>query len=53
MSLAGELGERGHDAAPVEGRRSQFDVVADGNVVFSKEREHRFPEVDEILSALS
>ena len=53
MSLAGELGERGHDAEPVEGRRSQFDVVADGNVVFSKEREHRFPELDEILGALA
>ena len=52
MSLAGELSERGHDAEPIEGRRSQFDVVADGNVVFSKEREHRFPEVDEILAAL-
>jgi hypothetical protein len=53
VSLAAELGERGHDAEPIEGRRSQFDVVADGNVVFSKEREHRFPEVDELLAALS
>jgi hypothetical protein len=52
VSLAAELAARGHDAAPVEGRRSQYDVVADGNVVFSKEREHRFPEVDEILAAL-
>jgi Rdx family len=53
VSLAAELGERGHDAEPIEGRRSQFDVVADGNVVFSKEREHRFPELDELLAALS
>ena len=53
MSLAKDLGAQGHDAAPVEGRRSQFDVVADGNVVFSKEREHRFPELDEILGALA
>ena len=52
MSLAGELDSRGHDAQPVEGRRSQFDVVVDGTVVFSKEREHRYPEVDEILTAL-
>ena len=53
MSLAGELGERGHEAEALEGRRSQFDVVADGNVVFSKEREHRFPELDEIVVALA
>ena len=52
MSLAGELGTRGHEARPVEGARSQFDVVADGEVVFSKQREHRFPELDEILAAL-
>jgi Rdx family len=52
VSLAGDLSQRGHETQPVEGRRSQFDVVADGNVVFSKEREHRFPEVDEILAAL-
>jgi hypothetical protein len=53
VSLAEELGTRGHDAEPIEGRRSQFDVVADGNVVFSKEREHRFPELDELLAALA
>ena len=52
MSLAEDLGKHGHEAQPVEGRRSQFDVVADGNVVFSKQQEHRFPEVDEILAAL-
>jgi hypothetical protein len=52
VSIAGELSAQGHDAEPIEGRRSQFDVVADGSVVFSKEREHRFPELDEILAAL-
>jgi hypothetical protein len=52
VSLARDLGAQGHDAEPIEGRRSQFDVVADGRVVFSKEREHRFPELDEILAAL-
>jgi len=31
----------------------QFDVVADGEVVFSKQREGRFPEEDEILAALT
>jgi hypothetical protein len=28
-------------------------VVADGEIVFSKQREGRFPEHDEILAALS
>ena len=52
MSLASELEQKGHDAAAVEGQRSQFDVVADGAVIFSKQREHRFPEHDEILAKL-
>jgi predicted nicotinamide N-methyase len=52
VSLATKLGTRGHDAQAVEGRRSQFDVVVDGDVVFSKEREHRFPELDEVLAKL-
>jgi len=52
VRLASELAAQGHDAEPIEGRRSQFDVVAGGSVVFSKEREHRFPELDEILAAL-
>jgi hypothetical protein len=53
VSLATELEHNGHAAAAIEGRRSQFDVVADGKVVFSKEREHRFPDADEILVALT
>ena len=53
MSLAQELESHGHAARAVEGARSQFDVVVEGDVVFSKEREHRFPEHDEILGALS
>jgi hypothetical protein len=52
VSLASELEQNGHDAAAVEGERSQFDVVADGAVIFSKQREHRFPEHDEILAKL-
>ena len=52
MSLASELEGRGHDAQAVTGRRSQFDVFADGELVFSKQREHRFPELDEVLGAL-
>jgi hypothetical protein len=36
----------------IEGAKSQFDVLADGNLVFSKQREGRFPEPAEILAAL-
>jgi predicted Rdx family selenoprotein len=41
-----------HTAEAVPGEKSQFDVVADGNVIFSKQREGRFPEEDEIITAL-
>jgi hypothetical protein len=52
VSLAQQLDRSGHDAAALEGRRSQFDVLADGTLLFSKEQEHRFPEADEILAKL-
>ena len=35
------------------GRKGQFDVVADGNVLFSKEDKGRFPEDGEILTRLA
>ncbi len=41
-----------HQAEIVEGAKSQFDVLADGRLVFSKQKQGRFPEVDEIISAL-
>ena len=41
-----------HEAEVVEGAKSQFDVLADGRLVFSKQKEGRFPEVDEIISSL-
>jgi Rdx family. len=47
------LTEEGHDATVVEGAKSQYDVVADGTLVFSKQREGRFPEEDEIVAALA
>lgn len=53
MSLATELNANGHDAEPVSGQKSQFDVVADGTLVFSKQAEGRFPEHDEILAKLA
>jgi len=42
-----------HEADVVSGEKSQFDVLADGRLVFSKQREGRFPEYDEIIRALS
>jgi len=36
----------------IGGHRGIFDVYCDDRLVFSKHREHRFPENDEILNAL-
>ena len=47
------LGAGGHAASIVEGEKSQFDVLADGELVFSKQREGRFPEEDEVLKLLA
>jgi Rdx family len=52
VSLANELSARGHDAHALEGAKSQFDVIADGTLVFSKQAEGRFPEDDEVLTKL-
>jgi hypothetical protein len=46
------LNDAGHEARAVEGKKSQYDVVADGSIVFSKQNEGRFPEDDEIVGAL-
>jgi len=46
------LNDSGIPASISEGANSQFDVVSDGELVFSKQREGRFPEEDEILAAL-
>jgi predicted Rdx family selenoprotein len=42
-----------HEAEAVSGEKSQFDVVADGKLIFSKQKEGRFPEHEEIIRALS
>jgi hypothetical protein len=47
-----ELRGQGFDAEDIEGETSQFDVVAGGELVFSKEQQGRFPEPDEILDVL-
>ena len=47
------LTESGHEAFAVEGGKSQYDVVADGSIVFSKQREGRFPDDDEVVTLLA
>jgi selT/selW/selH-like putative selenoprotein len=42
----------GVDARIVPGGKGQFDVEADGRLVFSKHDQGRFPEHDEIVAAL-
>ena len=46
------LKSRGLDAVALEGAKSQYDVVRDGEVLFSKQREGRFPADHEILAKL-
>jgi hypothetical protein len=47
------LNGNGIAASIVEGAKSQFDVLSDGELVFSKQREGRFPEEDEVLGLVS
>ena len=47
-----ELNGLGHVAEMAEGAKSQFDVLADGEVVFSKQQTGHFPELDELLARL-
>ena len=35
-----------------EGEKSQFDVVVDGQTIFSKQREGRYPELSELIALL-
>jgi selT/selW/selH-like putative selenoprotein len=52
VRLADELNSAGFDASARTGTNGQFDVVRDGELVFSKHKEHRFPEQGEVLSLL-
>jgi predicted Rdx family selenoprotein len=36
----------------MEGAKSQYDIVAGGRLVFSKQEQGRFPESEEIFTAL-
>lgn len=51
-SLAAELSDAGHDASIEEGGKGQFDVLAGGELLFSKQKEGRFPGAAEIRSLL-
>ena len=42
----------GHTAEMQTGEKNQYDVFVDDELVFSKQREGRWPELGEILSAL-
>jgi hypothetical protein len=48
-----ELNGLGHIAEMAQGQKSQYDVVADGELIFSKQSEGRWPELHEILAGLS
>ena len=52
-SLAAELNDAGHDATIEEGGNGQFDVLAGGELLFSKKQEGRFPQSAEVLARLS
>lgn len=46
------MADRGIDAAVLAGAKSQFDVIADGATVFSKQQVGRFPAPGEIAALL-
>jgi Rdx family protein len=48
-----ELNGTGHTAEMRAGETSQYDVLADDALIFSKQREGRFPEIAEIIAALT
>lgn len=47
-----EIAKTGNTAESAPGKNSQYDILVDGTLVFSKQREGRWPELDEILAAL-
>ena len=47
-----EINGTEHSAEMVAGEKSQFDILVDDDLVFSKQREGRWPELAEILTAL-
>ena len=52
-SLAAELNaETEHEAVAEEGAKGQYDVLADGELIFSKQDQGRFPDGAEIRALL-
>jgi predicted Rdx family selenoprotein len=47
------LNANGIQAQDIPGGKGQFDVLRDGEVIFSKHESGRFPENDEIFAALT
>jgi len=47
-----EINGTAHSAEMHEGAKSQFDVFVDDELVFSKQRDGRYPELTDILAAL-
>jgi selT/selW/selH-like putative selenoprotein len=52
VSLAAELNAEGLEATARPGTTGQFDVTADGKLVFSKHDVGRFPDDGEVLGLL-
>ena len=48
-----ELNGLGHVAEMEPGETSQYDILADGETVFSKQAAGRFPDDGEVLSLLN
>jgi len=48
-----ELNGLGHVAEMVAGEKSQFDVIADGETIWSKQQAGRYPELPDLLSKLN
>jgi hypothetical protein len=48
-----ELNGTAHTAEMKAGAESQFDVLIDDELAFSKEQAGRFPKLDEILALLA
>ena len=47
-----ELTANGYEAVDIPGEKSQFDVLADGKLVFSKQQVGRHAEPGEVLGLL-
>lgn len=47
-----ELNGLGHDAEMVAGEKSQFDVTADGDTIWSKQEIGSYPELSDLLPKL-